>query len=216
MAQSTPVIGALSTQNSAPIAEQTRVNTLITNLNSLHTTYNALKVAYDRYDRCANLGMVYAPNGTSLSGYDSTTKCAPLPNQPLVKEVTFTSATTTGDMSAYGSDAATRMEGFMNSNGCPTAKWRVCTDHELRYAFAKNFTGLSTTSYTHAWYMGMDNYPALFSSGYVLSPNSNAYCNYWASSASYGFAIQLYNGSTTGRGLTLASCASSYPVACCR
>lgn len=216
LAQNAPVIGTLSTQNSAPIAEQTRLNTLINNLNSLHATYNSLKVAYDRYDRCASLGMVYAPNGTSLPGYNSTTKCAPLPNPPLVREVAFTTATTTGDMSAYGADAAARMQSFMNANGCPTSSWRVCTDHDMRYAFAKNFPILQTTSFTHAWYMGMDVYSANFSAGFPAFIFTNTYCNYWSGTTERGHAIQLYSASTTGRGLTLASCASSFPVACCR
>lgn len=214
-AQSYRVDTAGPTRANAMVGEQARIDTLNTSINTLTTNYNTMKVAYDRYKKCADMGMIYAPTATSATGYVSSTKCVPFPAQPLVREVRFTTANTTGNMTSSGSTARTRMEGFMNSNGCPTASWHVCTEEEIKYAFARNLKQLDAASPSFAWFMGMEVAPIMKFSGYT-DYTTTPYCSNWTSTSGSGYVVSLYNATTTGKGITVASCASSYPVACCR
>lgn len=222
-AQTAQVTGAIAEQNTAPVVEAARFNTLLTSYNGLLSTYNTLKRAFDRYDRCATMGMGYAPNGTAITGYVADTGCVPLPAVlgPLVTEIQFTTANTTGDMSAYGANAQARIEGFMNANGCPTTTWHVCGEDEVLYAFARNMSVLQSTTVPTAWYMGLVRGTKLKFSGKSVSQTEiNFYCDSWTSSSSAisvaGTGLELYNSASFKPGVKLLSCNTSAPVLCCQ
>lgn len=202
----------------APTSEQARIEAIRSNLDSMTNNYNILLRSYNQYKRCGNMGMAYAPNGSaSIPGWVSATKCAPLAEQPIVREVRFTTAVTRGDMGS-GATAAAKMTSFMNAQGCPTSIWHPCTEEELRYAFAKNLDDINTTSFTYAWFMGSDLQPARQYTSPAFNLVNNPYCDYWSSSTAgkYGYAVALYNGTSNGKGLTLMDCSNFFPVACCR
>jgi len=184
-----------------------------------------------KMDSCQDAGKLYAPGaagvGVDSDGADAdatTDGCVGLTGVPVVTEIKATTASINGNMGAYGSNPTARMQGFINSNGCPTtAGWHPCSDDEVIYALDQLVGGLTspTTIVDGSTYWVRSIIPFRFSQTDTSTTATSLNCSGWTSStAPFASPAELvgtmFDGNADMPMFNFGSCATSRKLLCCR
>ena len=211
------------------------LRTLRSQIAARQTELAGLERTVYRLQACANRGMGYAPNHSAA---EAATGCVSLGPGRLVNDIQFTTASTTGNMTASGyTTAYDRLMKFINDNGCPNQQgWRVCTEDEILFGYSRldTIADIDTLS-GDAWVYGLDlarfntqavltappggvDFPPahVFATEAVTFPTVSTNCTRWTSNSSTQFGTALTFNTTGRNGLGLRACNVSAKVACCR
>lgn len=210
------VMSSAPSGDSLPVKQlEANIDFLMRELDILHKKIAALYPLYNDISACGILGQVYSPGAAAFGS-----KCVPVSGAPFVSEIKATTITIDGNMAAYGSTPSTRLQGFINANGCPTSEgWHTCTDDEVIFAIDNRVTGATTPT---TIITGTDEYWVRTLNPYRFSPSETPgsplatySCTGWTSNSN-SLRGTVFAASQVWPRFNLTRCSTLGKALCCR
>jgi hypothetical protein len=192
-------------------------------LNALEAQYNTLSSTLSGYTTT----VVTNPASCGASQVFAGT-CQAMPSARRLTEISLTSTTVMGDLTAYGAavstSMSTRVHGFLNNaSGCPTASgWSYCTADQLKQAHTLRVTGYNPASSSLARFIALDPGYLLWAGGGAdLSPEAvvTTSCSAMTSSsaaADYTHPFTVLWSIARHNYRLFTGCGSAFAFFCCR
>jgi len=197
---------------------------LLDRLNALEAQYTTLSNTISSYTTTVVTNPASCGASQVYAG-----SCQSMPSERKLTEVSVTSTTTTGNLTAYGAYASvgmtTRVHGFLNagSSGCPTASgWSYCTTDQLRQAQALRLTGYNPGTAYASYFFSLDpGYMGWVGGGADYSPETlaTATCLGMSSAsaaANYTQPRMGFNNKARYFYAHTAACSIAHTMFCCK
>lgn len=225
------VLSTTPTAGSLPIKQlEVNIGFLTREMDRLERLIKKMAPKIDDMASCQGASMIYAPGavgvgvdtdgadaGTDPDGcVDPTSGGDPIPT--LVTAMQATTSTTRGFMSG-GTSATSRMQNFINGNGCPTASgWHPCSDDEVVFALDQEVVTPATIIDGSTYWVR-----SLFPHRFDLTDaqaSATLNCNGWnsvtSSAVPYTIAGTMFDGSSVMPVFNFGDCSVWRKVLCCK